>query len=197
VRTRLARAVLFGSLLLASSGLSFGQENSRQETQKQQTPEENSQMTWKLINTGLFAIVLGYMLWKSAPRFFNARSADIQKAIKDATGLKMNADLRYSEADRKMAMLPDELKRLRAQAAVEMEREHARIEKETEQEIQHIRRKLQFESDALRNESRDQIRVRTAQLAFEVAEQRLRQGALSERGSDIDAFIHLVEKGKN
>ena len=115
-------------------------------------------MTWKLINTGLFAIAFGYLLWKSAPRFFNARSADIQRAIKDATGLKMNADLRYSEADRKMATLPDEVKRLRAQAAAEMEREHARIQHDTEQEIQHIRRNIQFESDALRSESRDQIR---------------------------------------
>ena len=81
MRTSLARALLCGSLLLASSGLAFNQENSRQETQKQEAPEENSQMTWKLINTGLFAIAFGYLLWKSAPRFFNARSADIQRAM--------------------------------------------------------------------------------------------------------------------
>jgi len=197
VRTSLARALLWGSLLLASSGLAFNQENSRQETQKQEAPEENSQMTWKLINTGLFAIGFGYLLWKSAPRFFNARSADIQRAIKDATGLKMNADLRYSEADRKMATLPDEVKRLRAQAAAEMEREHARIQHDTEQEIQHIRRNIQFESDALRSESRDQIRKHTAQLAFDLAERRLREGAPSDSASDVNSFIHLVEKGKN
>ncbi len=41
---------------------------------------------WKIINFCIFAGGLGYFLARFAPRFFNARSSDIQKAIQDATG---------------------------------------------------------------------------------------------------------------
>jgi len=78
---------------------------------------ENADAKWHLINTALFAIGLGWAIWKMAPSFFNARSADIQRAITEATGLKMQADLRYSEIDRKMATLPDEVKRMKEQSA--------------------------------------------------------------------------------
>ena len=52
---------------------------------------------------------IGYFDRQIRAQFFNARSADIQKAIQEATGLKMNADLRYSEIDRKMANLSSEV----------------------------------------------------------------------------------------
>ena len=77
---------------------------------------------WKLINSAIFAVLLGWFLWKYAPRFFNARSADIQRAIKEATGLKLDADYRYSEIDRKMALLGEEVQKMREHARMEVPR---------------------------------------------------------------------------
>jgi F-type H+-transporting ATPase subunit b len=139
-----------------------------------------------------------WFLAKYAPRFFNARSADIQKAIKDATGLKIEADFRYSEIDRKMATLSDEVLRLRAQGDVEMQREHGRILQQTEQEIQRIRQNAANEIEALRQEAADQVQLHTAQIALGLAEKRLQDRfAQGEPSSLMDDFIRLVERGKN
>src|SRR5581483_7324992 len=105
---------------------------------------------WKVVNTALFVIGLGWLMWKYGPSFFNTRSASIQKAIQDATGLKIEADFRYSEIDRKMAGLADEVRKIRQQAAIELERDHARFREETRLEIEHIHHNVQADIDAFR-----------------------------------------------
>lgn len=168
----------------------------------QETPQEtvvlDAVTRWKIINFALFLIGLGYLLAKFAPRFFNARSADIQKAIQDATGLRIEAEFRYSEIDRKMATLPDEIKRMREQAAADMQRAHQRFRHETDLEIAHIRRNTQAEIEALRTEAADQVRRHTAQLALNSAERRLADRFRTQDPTPlIDDFIHLVERGRN
>lgn len=168
----------------------------------QETPQEtvvlDAVTRWKIINFALFLIGLGYLLAKFAPRFFNARSADIQKAIQDATGLRIEAEFRYSEIDRKMATLPDEIKRMREQAAADMQRAHQRFRHETDLEIAHIRRNTQAEIEALRTEGADQVRRHTAQLAITSAERRLADRFRAQDPTPlIDDFIRLVERGKN
>lgn len=153
---------------------------------------------WKFVNTAIFAAGLGWFMWKKAPAFFNARSIDIQKAIKDATGLKVEADFRYSAIDRKMAGLGEEVKKLKAEAAANAEREHQRIREQTEAEMQHIRDKIAAETRAFEQEGIDRIRRRTAQLALQLAERRLRERfASDEPENSLGEFIHLVEQGKN
>jgi F-type H+-transporting ATPase subunit b len=166
------------------------------------TPQEKAALDvvnrWKVVNTAIFVILLGYALGKYAPRFFNARSADIQKAIQDATGLKIEADFRYSEIDRKMATLAEEVKRLRDQAAVEMEREHQRLRHETQVEIDHIHHNVQAETEAFRSEGILRVRQHAAQLAFQSAERRLQERfASGEPDGLFRDFIHLVEQSKN
>jgi F0F1-type ATP synthase membrane subunit b/b' len=154
--------------------------------------------TWKLINTAIFAALLIWFLAKYAPRFFNARSSDIQKAIKDATGLQIEADFRYSEIDRKMATLSEEVQRLREQGNVEMEREHERIQQQTAHELERIEQNAANEIEALRKEAADRVQLHTAQIALGLAEKRLRDRfAQGEPGSLIDDFVRLVERGKN
>lgn len=168
----------------------------------QETPQEtvilDAVTRWKIINFALFLIGLGYLLWKYAPAFFNARSADIQKAIQDATGLRIEAEFRYSEIDRKMATLPDEIKKMRDQHAAEMQRAHQRVLHETELEIAHIQRNAENEIDALRKEAADRVRRHAAQWALKNAESRLRDRFTHEDPTPlIDDFIRLVERGNN
>lgn len=168
----------------------------------QETPQETAVLDaitrWKIINTVIFLIGLAWLLAKYAPRFFNARSADIQKAIEDATGLRIAAEFRYSAIDRKMATLADEIKKMREQAALDRERAHQHFRHETDLEINHIHHNTQAEIEALRKESADQVRRHTAQLALNAAELRLRDRFASEDPAPlIDDFIRLVERGKN
>jgi F-type H+-transporting ATPase subunit b len=166
-------------------------ESSSQQTTKE-TGEQQGQMKWKIINTALFAALLGYLLAKSAPRFFNARSADIQQAIKEATGLKLDADLRYSEVDRKMATLAEEVKRIRAHAAAEMELEHQRIRAEAAHERDRMQHNVASEIEALREQAMRQIRRRTASDALALAEQSLRDRAAGRQHEFLQDFVHLV-----
>lgn len=166
------------------------------------SPEEKAELDrvgrWKIINFSIFAIGLGYVLVKYSPRFFNARSADIQKAIQDATGLKLEADFRYSEIDRKMATLGEAVKALREEASAEMRREHQRVLQQTQEEIAHINHNVVAETEAFEKEGADSIRRHTAQLALNAAERRLQDRfAQGEPREFLQDFIHLVERGKN
>jgi F0F1-type ATP synthase membrane subunit b/b' len=153
---------------------------------------------WKIINTALFAALVAWFLVKNGPRFFNARSADIQKAIQDATGLKIEADFRYSEIDKKMATLADEVARIREQSRGEMDREHERFRSQTEQEIARIRQSGLNEIDALRQEAANRVQLHTAESALDLAERRLQERfARGEQDGLVGELVRLIERGKN
>ena len=194
-RNLIAQSLAGGFLLLACGFHAIAQES---QMQQQETAALDRIGPWKLINTGIFVALLAWFLAKYAPRFFNARSTDIMKAIKDSTGLKIQADFRYSEIDKKMASLPDEVKRLRAQAAIEMEREHDRIREQTNFEIEHMRANASNEVEALRKDAATRVQMHTAQLALGLAERRL-QDRFAKGGPEnsLGDFIRLVEGRQN
>ena len=77
------RLLLLTALLAGVSAFPFSarlaaQDAQHQESTSEQTEDDTSK--WKLINTGIFALILGFAVIKYAPGFFNARSVDIQKA---------------------------------------------------------------------------------------------------------------------
>jgi F0F1-type ATP synthase membrane subunit b/b' len=156
--------------------------------------EANTIGKWKLINFTLFAIGFGYLIYRYAPAFFNARSADIQKAIRDATGLKMDADFRSSEMDRKMATLAEEVKKLRDQSAVHMELEHQKVENETQAELARIENNVRAEIEAFRQRGLRRVRQQTSRAALELASRRLQpQPGSPEQEELIQDLVHAVE----
>ena len=165
--------------------------------QAEHSDAEGDSMKWKLINTGIFALLVGYAAIVYGPRFFQARSLDIQKAIKDATGLKIEADFRHSEIDKKMSNLSGEVARMKGEAAAEIEREHQRLLKETAQEVDHIGRNTEAEIDAMRAGGSLQVKHHTAQLALALAERRL-QAHFSQANSrnSVGEFVSLVGSGE-
>jgi F-type H+-transporting ATPase subunit b len=193
------KSLLLIVFLLAS--LSFAPRLSARKIAAQETPsqkeadldQEGDLMKWELINTGIFALLLGYGVLTLAPKFFQARSLEIQKAIKDATGLKIEADFRYSEVDKKMSNLSGEVARMKAEAAAEMEREHERMKRETAQELEHLDRNADYEIDFLRAEGAQQVKRHTAQLAFSLAERRLQAHfAQNDSQNNVREFVGLV-----
>ena len=169
-----------------------------QDSQAQETAELDRVGPWKLINTGIFVALLAWFLAKKGPQFFNARSADIQKAIKDATGLKIEADFRYSDIDKKMASLGAEVDKIRQHAKLEMEREHNRVRHQTAVELERIHKNAANEIEALRQEASDLVQLHTAQIALGLAERRLQDRfAQGEPESFLGDFIRLVDSGKN
>jgi F0F1-type ATP synthase membrane subunit b/b' len=191
---RFPRLCLLPGLLLSAAAIHAG----AQVPNQQETAAIDRVTLWKIANTLIFAAGLGYLIARYAPAFFNARSSEIQKAIQDATGLKIEAEFRSSEIDRKMAGLAEEVKKLRQQYADELQREHERFRHETEAEIEHIHHNVGAEIEALRLEGTHRVRQHTAQLALELAEHRLEDRAAPDAQDDlVHDFVQLVERGRN
>jgi F-type H+-transporting ATPase subunit b len=169
-----------------------------QEPANSAVTHEHDNTVWKIANFAIFAGGIGYAIMKFAPAFFNARSADIQKAIKDATGLKMEADLRYSEMDRKMANLTVEADKIRAESQAEMQREYGRLQAHSEEEIAYIKKNLAAEIEAKRTEGAAKLRGYATQQALAAAEASLRERLASADQNDlVGDFLRLVERGNN
>ena len=166
-----------------------------------QTTQEYSEMDkvtpLKWANSLIFLIGLGYLIYRYGPAFFNARSADIQKAIEEATGLKLQGEFRRSEADRRMATLPAEIAKIQRQHDEALAREYERIQQDTKAEAQRIHSVVTSEIAALRKEEARRIRQRTAASAVALAERRLESRATSERSNDLDDFFSAIQAGSN
>lgn len=149
--------------------------------------DENLGLKW--FNFAVLAAGLGYLAAKQGPAFFNARTSAIQQAIKDATGLKMDADFRASEIDRKMATLGAEISRLRAEAAAEMQDEQQRLAKETRQALGRIDQHVAQELVSLEHNARMALRRHTVDLAVSMASSRLRdQLGAGDHDALVSAF---------
>lgn len=163
-----------------------------------QSPQEYSAIDrltpLRWANWLIFAAGLGYLIYRYGPPFFNARSADIQKAIQEATGLKLQGDFRRSEADKKMATLPAEIEKIRRQNEESLAHEHERVLRETEAEIEHIHANIAAEISALRLEGAQRLRRHTAESAIALAERRLRDRLLSEHDNFVPDFLQAVER---
>jgi F0F1-type ATP synthase membrane subunit b/b' len=146
---------------------------------------------WKLANFAILVAGLGYLVAKSAPAFFNARSEEIQRAIKDATGLKIDADFRLSEMDRRMATLAAEIQKIRDEAKAEMDRESARIDEETSNSLARIQEHTTREIEALRYQASLSVRDHAIKLATDLAVLHLREHP--ER-MDQDQLIHAFSR---
>lgn len=199
------RLILFASLL---TPLAVYSQESPAADQRAESPEKEQQenpetglgqdLLFKWINFGIFAGGLGYFIVKKGPAFFNARTADIQKAIKDATGLKMEADFRSSEIDRKMATLGAAVQKLRDESKLEMEREHERILRETEAGVKRLQQHFAMEVASLQQNARTELRRHTSELAISMAASRLRdQLAGDDQDRLIGFFADAVQRGNN
>lgn len=161
-------AMLVFSLALAAP--TFPQEGGAQ----REAALEDRLAGWKLINFAILVAGLGYLVMKSAPGFFNARSEEIQRAIKDATGLKIDAEFRASEMDRRMAGLSAEVQKIRDEAKAEMDRESARIDEETRIALGRIQEHTTREIEALRYQAGLAVREHAIRLATDLAVAQLR-----------------------
>ena len=119
---------------------------------------EDPLVIWKWIDFALLAGAIGYWAYRKGPAFFNARTEEIQRAIKDATGLKLEAEFRSSEVDRKMATLAVEIQRLREAAKTEMQKESKRIDEETRLALERIHDHTAREIDSLRRQAQLTLR---------------------------------------
>jgi len=164
----------------------------QEEAAKGAAPAESSEpgAIWKWLNFAILALGLGYLMAKALPAFFASRTASIQKGIVEAQQLKLDAERRAAEMDAKVHALGSEIEKFRAEAQAEMKQEGDRIRQETAAQIRKLEQQAANEIEAAGKTARRELRAYAADLALDLAEQRIR--ARLDAGAEaalIDNFV--------
>jgi F-type H+-transporting ATPase subunit b len=143
---------------------------------------------WKWANFAILAIAVGYGIGKYAPGMFQARSAEIQKGIAEAQQVKRDSEKRAAEMDARMNRLGADIEEFRSHAKADMDREGERIRRETAAQIERIRQQAALEIETAGKTARRELREYAADLALDLAGQRIiaqmgsRTGPAAEAG---------------
>jgi F-type H+-transporting ATPase subunit b len=159
------RWLALGALLLAP--LAFGEE-------KKAAADEGKWIPWEWANFAILAGGLGYLVAKNAGGFFRARTASIQKDIAESGRLREEAEAKAREIEQRLAALGAEIEKLRAEAGAAFSGEGERIREETEHHLERLRQQTEREVDSMTKAARDDLRAWAAQLALDLAEDRIR-----------------------
>lgn len=130
---------------------------------------------WKAVNFTLLFGALYWLLRKPAKKYFASRSAGIREGIEEANRARLEAEVRATEMDRRLGNLEQEINNLREGAREEMAAEDARLEAETGRAIARMQAAAEQEIASATNHSRKQLRAYSAELATELARQKVRE----------------------
>jgi F-type H+-transporting ATPase subunit b len=165
-------------------------------TAEQTAEEENEHyIGWKWLNFAILVFVLGYLISKSAPAFFRSRSEEIQRDLAEASKLRQEAEARAARIEVRMASLDREIQHVRQEAQSEMSKERERIIKDTDQQMARMRAHAEQDIEALSKHATQQLRAQAAELAVNLAEQRIRSKMTNQQESDlVSRFTGQLER---
>jgi F-type H+-transporting ATPase subunit b len=183
------RATIAITLALAFASYALPQEPGQLPEAKQEE-QSDPLIWWKWANFGILAIGLGIMIGKVAPALFKERSRSIGQAMFEAATAVRDAQMRATEVEARFAALENDIAELRRNAKAEMSAENERISRETELRLKKIQDQAMQEIALIARAGRDDLRRYSAQLALELAEQRLRS-RLTQDTQDglVDGFL--------
>ena len=115
-----------------------------------------------------------YLIAKTFPPLFKSRNEEIQKGIAEAQKIRQDAEQRAAAVEAKTRSLSADIDRLRAESKAEMQAEGDRIRKDTAAQIARLEAQAQQEIDAAGKTAQRELKAYAAQLALDLAEQRVR-----------------------
>jgi F-type H+-transporting ATPase subunit b len=130
---------------------------------------------WAWANFAILVGALGYLIAKKGGPWFASRSLAIRKEIADAEEIRLSAQARAAEVDRKLAGLQADMETLRAEVRREQAAETERVQKQTEADMERIQEHAASEIDAAGKAARLELKRYAAQLAIDLAEQKIRR----------------------
>jgi F-type H+-transporting ATPase subunit b len=129
-----------------------------------------------------------YFLRSPFAAYLISRSTQIREDLVTASEMRAAATAQLAEIDRKMQALPAELEALRRQGAEDVKAEQARIAHTAGEERARLLEQTRREIDMRLRIARRELTEHAAQLAVQVAEQRIR------RAITPDDQIRLVDR---
>jgi len=131
--------------------------------------------TWKIINFVILAIGV-YLVWtKAISKLLDKRSAEIKKAIDDATEARQIADKKAAEYKQKLALLEKRVSEMHAELAAEGEAEKKRIIEEAGKASEQVRVQARVAAEQELKKARLEIRAEVAELSVKLAEEILKK----------------------
>ena len=125
-----------------------------------------------------------------ASEFFHNRKAALQNEMRRAKEALKQAEAKLAEAKERMTQLNSEAERIRQQAREEAEREKERIRAQSEEEAQQILAVARREIQNLGQSVRQDLKDYAAEIAVQMAGDRLRRRMDSESDSRLaDQFL--------
>jgi F-type H+-transporting ATPase subunit b len=152
---------------------------------------------WKWANFLILAGGLGYLIAKSVPALFRKQTNEIHAALRDAAKMKEEAAAYAAGIEARLKNLQSEIEKLRQDAHADMGGEAERIRRDTEHHLQRIREQTAQEIELLTRSATDQLRKYAAELALNLAEQRIRTRLNPAKQQQLaEGFLHdLHERG--
>jgi F-type H+-transporting ATPase subunit b len=159
--------------------------------QSNQAEQGDPLIWWKWANFGILAVGLGYLIGKNVPPIFRKQSDEIQNALAEAAKIKKEAAAHAAAIELRLSNIESEIDGLRRSARAEMETEGERIRQETEHRLQRLREQATQEIALMTRGAKDELRKYSAELAIELAEQRIRSGMNPATQENlVSGFLH-------
>jgi len=163
-------------------------------SEKERHAEEPSAL-WAWANFVMLAGGLGYLAAKHGGPWFVSRSQAIRRGIADAEEVRAKAEARAAEVDRKLAGLETEIASLRADAHREQASEAERIRQQAEADLARLKEHASNEIAAAGKAGRLELKRYAAQLAIDLAEQKIRRQLTPElQASLVDSFARNLPR---
>ena len=175
-------------MAMGLSGVAFAQHHEEAAAAEAPHGQTVLQTVAKLANFAILAGVLVYFLRTPIRTYLQSRATAIRSDLVAASEMRATATAQLAEIERKLQSLPAELTALKAQGAQDVAAEQARIAQaaalERERLIEQTRREIAMRLQVARR----QLTEHAAQLAVQVAEERIR------RTITPDDQLRLVER---
>jgi len=199
MRAPLAVATLSASLFLGAFTIS-AQETPPATSEKAAKSEKSAEAeevspVWAWANFFILAGALGYLVAKKGGPWFASRSLAIRKGIADADQIRTDAEARAAAVDRRLAGLQSEIEALRDHARGEQAAEAERLRQQNAADLARIQAHAEREIDSAGKTARMELKRYAAQLAVDLAEQKIRrQMTPTLQSSLVENFVHDLDR---
>jgi F-type H+-transporting ATPase subunit b len=159
------RAVRFAVLFCLAAGWMFAEGNEG---------GEGNLLMWKWANFLVLAAGLGYLMAKTLPPLFTARTEAITKDMVESQRIRKDADETAADVERRLASIETEIAALRAESREETTAESARLAKHTATEIARIQAQAAREIGDAGKDAQNELKFYASGLAIDLAAQKIR-----------------------
>lgn len=149
----------------------------------------------KAINFFILFGGLAYILFKPIRNFLYGRAVKIDRSLKDVEDSRRKEELKLEEVKNRLRRLEEEITKIKKESEIEGQREKDRIIKDAQREAEKVRHFAKEDIEMLTRAGIQELKEYTAELATELAQQRIKKKMTDETQSlFIDKSIFRLEK---